>query len=290
MEDLTRDLGAITLDGHGSSGDGSQANGCPASAASVGASPQSGAAAGENSFLRGSEAHHEGGWESESEGESGYETGLDTCEPMDGHRGTPHAAESPEAQPSPASSFGENSALGSTSSSDAQSRGDAVWDFSDDSGSGGGGPDSESESVIEIDGDSPARDQHAAPPPPSPAPPVSSATASVIGTPSLSKAAFRRRQAQLARDTFLAFNRRVFEGALPTNLPITWNKRLRNTGGRCFMRRRPLATAAMSRDAAGTARDGAWEYQAEIELAPHVVDSVHRLEHVRRAQPHCALC
>lgn len=289
VDDLSRRLAAVTLGDGGSSGDGLHANGCAAPAATGDASAQLGAGPSEYSFSEGSQAGEDGGWEGESEEDSGYETGLDPArETASGHYDTPHTSRSRKQESSPASSSGEDSALGSTSGSDTQgppgaaSRGEAVWELSDDSNSCGDAQESGEGSVIEVNGDSPAAGERpVAPPPPSAGP--TSADASVLGTPALSKVAFRRRQAQLARDTFAAFNRRVFEGALPTDLPIRWSKRLRNTGGRCFMRRRPLATAG-SRHAPGTARDGAWEYQAEIELATHVVDEVHRLEHVRCSQ------
>eukprot|EP00887_Chlorella_sp_A99_P002120 scaffold21.g2120.t1 len=84
---------------------------------------------------------------------------------------------------------------------------------------------------------------------------------------SLSAAAFRKQREALAVQMFAELNAVVFEGRLPTELPIMWNNRLATTAGLTHYKRE--APAAPGQPATYTAR---------VELGAKVLDEMAKLE------------
>jgi hypothetical protein len=91
-----------------------------------------------------------------------------------------------------------------------------------------------------------------------------------------SQASVQRRLHELAPQLYAQYNAAVFGGALPVDLPITWNPRLLRTAGQCAFRGRTDGVKG------GTVLGGAGGLRtAAIELSSKVLDSEARLRGTR---------
>ena len=91
--------------------------------------------------------------------------------------------------------------------------------------------------------------------------------------------AFARSRTQLARDFYAKYNALIFNGILPADLDITWNKRLATTAGLTHYRRENGVDVLLP-----TPR-----YTARIELSCKVLDTAEKLERTLvHEMCHCA--
>jgi predicted SprT family Zn-dependent metalloprotease len=94
----------------------------------------------------------------------------------------------------------------------------------------------------------------------------------------LSHAAFAKKRTQLARDLYTKYNALVFSNMLPSDLDISWNKRLATTAGLTHYKREVLADPLMPS-----------RYTARIELSSKVLDTPEKLERTMvHEMCHCA--
>lgn len=79
------------------------------------------------------------------------------------------------------------------------------------------------------------------PPPLPPLLPQALLTTNDVCGSTMSHAAFEKKRTQLARDVYAKYNSLVFKNVLPSDLDISWNKRLATTAGVTHYRREVLA-------------------------------------------------
>ena len=98
------------------------------------------------------------------------------------------------------------------------------------------------------------------------------------GGATMSHAAFAKKRTQLARDIYTKYNSLVFNNVLPSDMDISWNKRLATTAGLTHYKREVLA------DPLTPSR-----YTARIELSCKVLDTPEKLERTMvHEMCHCA--
>jgi predicted SprT family Zn-dependent metalloprotease len=78
---------------------------------------------------------------------------------------------------------------------------------------------------------------------------------------------YQRGKSHLLASSFATFNTNVFEGKLPLDMPVVWNKRLRTSGGQC----------KMSRYCGEPHVGGKCGYAARIELSDKILDTERKL-------------
>lgn len=114
-------------------------------------------------------------------------------------------------------------------------------------------------------------------PPPLP-PCLPPALLNTVGGATMSHAAFAKKRTQLASDIYAKYNSLVFSNVLPSNLEISWNKRLATTAGLTHYKREVLADPLIPS-----------RYTARIELSCKVLDTPEKLERTMvHEMCHCA--
>lgn len=103
-------------------------------------------------------------------------------------------------------------------------------------------------------------------------------------TTTITPAAFKRQREQLTKELFNEYNAKIFNNALPSNLSITWNPRLRQTAGLTHYKREALVLDGCQ-DSIFTREDGTLQqqqhryvYTARVELSSKVLDTREKLE------------
>jgi len=111
-------------------------------------------------------------------------------------------------------------------------------------------------------------------------------TSNITTTP----AVFKRQRDQLTKDIFKEYNSTIFNNALPADLVITWNPRLRQTAGLTHYKREVHLVEACQKgsnvdiNGISTGEDGTMQqqssyvYTARIELSSKVLDNREKLE------------